>query len=146
MTCFHQMTRNGIIYRKKSCWYCISRFSIFLKAKHLEIMIFSANMALDLIEILPIFHLLKSSVKKSDSNYSIPKVNPKYKMNLRMRKENKWQTVQQSIVFIPERIIWLHLTSLSQTVKSLYFRPGSFLSIEKGGYKIPINKRLLLYT
>ena len=52
-------------------------------------MIFSANMTLYLIEILPIFHLLKSSVKKSDSNYSIPKVNPKYKMNLRMRKENK---------------------------------------------------------
>ena len=34
-------------------------------------------------------------VKKSYSNYSIAKVNPKYKMNLRMRKENKWRTAQQ---------------------------------------------------
>ena len=45
------------------------------------------------------------------SNYSIPKVNPKYKMNLRMRKENKWQTAQQRIVFI-QRIDYLTLFDL----------------------------------
>ena len=50
-------------------------------------------------------------VKKLDSNYSILKVNPKYKMNLRMRKENKWQTAHHWIVLILVEIIWLHLTS-----------------------------------